>query len=79
MAKRKAVSAYRGLRITVTQHPEQDNAYVSLSVKQVSGRWDEWALLFPALRVDAPPAESVTEALLMVKQAYEVLAAELES
>lgn len=50
-SKRPARSNYLGLRITVTQLPEQPTALVNLSTKAAHGRWDDWSLLYPSLRV----------------------------
>lgn len=72
-----AKSEYRGLRITVTQNPGSDRMWVTLAVKQVHGRWDDWALLFPAIPTDVP---SETPPLLadVIAQAMHVLEVALE-
>lgn len=46
-----ARDVYLGARATFTMHPEHDHGYLSISVKTLDGRWDEWNLLLPALRV----------------------------
>lgn len=46
-----AGSVYRGARATLTQHPGGDYMFLTIAVKDVRGRWDEWSLLMPALRV----------------------------
>ncbi len=51
-----ARSYYRGVKMTIVQPPAPDSpCVVSLSVKRVDQRWDEWSLLMPSIRV--PVAE----------------------
>lgn len=57
MSARPAQSLYAGLRVTVTRSPVQDGPlWVTVAIKQVTGRWDEWSLLFPAVKVRGPDA-----------------------
>lgn len=48
---RRAGSLYRGFRVTLTEVPGSDACIVTLATKNLQDRWDEWSLLFPALRV----------------------------
>ena len=49
-----AGSYYRGLRLTINQAPGDKPCIVTLSTKPLDRAWDEWSLLFPAIRVPVP-------------------------
>lgn len=68
----RAESRYRAVRLTVTAHPHGGASVVTVAVKQPTGRWDDWSLLFPALRC---PLDSPSHALEVLEQAQEALAA----
>lgn len=66
---RTAQSLYRGLRVTVTQLPDDGACLVSVATKAEKARWDEWNLLYPAIRIEArtfDSHEAVLEALQTV-------------
>lgn len=44
-------AVYLGARATFTLHPSHEHGYLTISVKTPDGRWDEWNLLMPAIRV----------------------------
>lgn len=69
----RARSLYRGLRMTLTQAPGDSPSVLTLSVKHESGRWDEWNLLFPAIRVAHQPLEGYRDVLTVAVRAVEAL------
>ena len=69
---RPAESRYRAVRLTVTAHPQGGPAIVTVAVKQPTGRWDDWHLLFPAIRC---PLGAPGHALEVLETAQEALAA----
>lgn len=77
MASQVAVSRYRGFRVTVTQDPARDTAWVTVATKQVRGRWDEWTLVFPALEITLGTPSGMAEVLDAVQQAFERVRPEL--
>lgn len=73
-------SMYRGIRVTLTQAPGDRPSILTLSVKHVGRQWDEWNLLFPAIRVPARELTGYRDVLVVMVQAVEaLLAAEEES
>lgn len=79
MGKASAASRYRGFRVTVTQHPSSDTAYVTISTKQVKGRWDEWTLIAPAMALDMSAPRSLGEVAGQVLRALQEAQEYLES
>lgn len=53
----------------MTQHPEGGPAFVTVASKGPGGRWDEWSTLFPAIRLDLPPASTAVEAMRIIEVA----------
>lgn len=72
-----ARSAYRGFRVTLTEVPGADHCFVTLATKNAQQHWDEWTMLFPALRM--PLTDSVARASLadMLEVAIRALQREL--
>lgn len=62
-------SLYRGMRLTVTEGPNGDWCLITVSVKQLHGKWDEWTMLFPALRLEHEPITSPKDALYLLSEA----------
>lgn len=58
-----ARSGYRAIRVTLTNRPGGDVAFLTVAVKRPTGRWDEWDLLFPAVRTDASGLHSYADVL----------------
>lgn len=75
MPVRTAVSHYRGLRLTINQTGPDKPCLVSLSVKEMDKPWDQWDLLFPAIRVPIPPGglDGYESCLTAVGSAIEAL------
>lgn len=77
-----ARSIYRGIRVGITQRDLDGPCLVTLSTKQLDQPWDEWDLLFPAIRVPIPDegvggyqdilkvAVSAVQALIRADQQY---------
>lgn len=59
------------MRITLTQTLGSDQCLVTVSVKGRQDGWDEWSLLFPALRQDSGPLTSSLDAAVAVGEAVE--------
>jgi len=75
-----ARSTYKGIRVTLTQTPGDRPAILTLAVKGETARWDEWNLLFPAIRVPHRPLSDYRDVLAVVCSAVEtLLAAEVAS
>lgn len=75
-----ARSLYRGLRLTVTQPPDQGPSVLTLAVKHPAGKWDEWNLLFPALRIPHRELDGYEAVLRLVAETVAtLLTAEEES
>jgi hypothetical protein len=72
------MSRYRGLRVQITQAPGMDSCLVTVAVKGLSAHWDEWSLVFPALRVDLGTAHNTYEAVEILKEALAVVSRQLE-
>lgn len=53
--RRVAQSIYRGIRLNITQQSLEKPCLVTLATKQLDRAWDQWDLLFPAIRVPVPP------------------------
>lgn len=68
-----AKSHYRGLRVTVTQNPGHGASLVSVAVKPPRGAWDEWSLLFPAIKVETMKVDDYTGVLKVVIATVEAL------
>lgn len=69
-----ARSHYRGLRLSVTQAPGDRPCIVTLATKAADRPWDDWSLLFPAIRVPMPPQginsyEGILEVVVAAVQA----------
>lgn len=64
-----AASNYRGLKVTVTQVPEREHCLVTVSTKEILKPWDDWSLLFPAIRVPSRELNGVDEVLELVQVA----------
>jgi len=75
---RAAASLYRGIRVTLVQAPLTHTALVTVSVKGAAQRWDEWSLLFPALRADIGTPQNAYEVVEVLREALAVVSAELE-
>lgn len=60
---RTAHSLYRGLRVTLTQLPGGGATLVTVASKGERDRWDEWSLLYPAVRMGAVELDSADAAL----------------
>lgn len=69
----RARSTYRGLRVTITQPPGDRPLVLTLSAKGEGSRWDEWNLLFPAIRVPTREILDYRDVLTVVIQAVEAL------
>lgn len=68
----KAQSIYRGVRLTITQPPDGDQpCIVTLAVKQTYQPWDQWDLIFPAIRVPVGPLEGYSDVLKAVGRVLE--------
>lgn len=79
----RARSYYRGLRLNITQSPGDRPCIVTLATKPLDKAWDDWSLLFPAIRVPVPEGGisgyqdilrlcvTVIEELLEVDRRYE--------
>jgi len=63
-----ARSLYRGLRVTVTQLPADGACLVMVATKPERGHWDEWNLIYPAIRLE-PRVFDSHEAVLEALQA----------
>lgn len=50
-ANHTALSVYNGIKVTITQAPGDRPAVVTVAVKQREDHWDDWNLLYPAIRV----------------------------
>lgn len=61
MSARQA--GYRAIRVTLTNRPGGDVAFLTVAVKRPTGRWDEWDLLFPAIRTTAEGLHSYEDVL----------------
>lgn len=60
----RAGSYYAGIRVTLTQPPDPDSpCIVTVSTKQTYQPWDQWDLLFPAIRVPVGPVNGYTDVL----------------
>lgn len=72
---RRARSCYRGIRVTINQTGLDKPCLVSLSTKQLDRAWDEWDLLFPAIRVPIPEGgiDGYTGILRLIGAAFEAL------
>ena len=72
---RRARSCYRGIRVTITQTGTDTPCLVSVSTKQLDEAWDQWDLLFPAIRVPIPPdgVNGYLGILSLVGSAFEAL------
>lgn len=68
-----AKSLYKGLRITLTQAPGDSPSILCVSVKHPAGRWDEWNLLFPALRVPHRELDGYGAVLALLAETVETL------
>lgn len=64
-----AHSLYRGLRVTITQLPDGGATLVTVAAKGPRQRWDEWSLLYPAVRMGALEVHSHMEALEAIQTA----------
>jgi len=53
-----AQSRYRGLRLTVTQLPNDGALLVGVAVKAERAHWDDWNLLYPAVRLEPQALDS---------------------
>lgn len=73
MTKPKAKSLYTGLRLTVTQQDPSRPCVVTLSTKQRESLWDDWNLLFPAIRVEVQPLNGYDDVLRAVVATVEAL------
>lgn len=67
------MSTYKGLRLTVVQAPDERPMVLTVAVKRESAGWDEWGLLFPALRVPHRPMDSSGDVLALVAEIVEQL------
>jgi hypothetical protein len=56
--QRPARSLYRGIRVSITQRDLETPCLVTLATKQLNAPWDQWDLLFPAIRVPVDPRDS---------------------
>lgn len=54
-ASQPARSHYRGIRVTINQTGPEKPCLVTVSTKQLDRSWDQWDLLFPAIRVPVAP------------------------
>lgn len=69
-----AQSVYRGIRLTVTQPPDPDSpCIVTLAVKELYKPWDDWSLLYPAIRVPVRDIASHEDVLRAVARTIEAL------
>lgn len=77
MSKRKAGSFYRGIKVTLTQAPGDRPCVVTVATKRADRPWDEWDLLFPAVRVPVPDSgiRGYTDILRLLVSAVEELIA----
>lgn len=66
-------STYRGLRLTVTHTPEDGPSFLTLAVKSEVGGWNEWSLLFPAVRVPHRPLQDHRDVLALAAECLEGL------
>lgn len=57
-AERPARSLYRGLRVSIVQRDLDTPCLVTLATKRLDAPWDQWDLLFPAIRVAVDPRDS---------------------
>lgn len=57
-----AQSRYRGLRATLTAAPDGSSCFVTVAIKKPTGRWDEYHLICPAIRLDIDAATTLTDA-----------------
>lgn len=62
----KARSNYRGLKVTLTQKPDGGVCLVSVSTKAAEAGWEDWNLLFPALRIQARPVSGYADVLRLL-------------
>lgn len=69
-----AKSNYAGVRLTVTQPPDQGApCIVTLATKQTHQPWDQWDLLFPALRMPVRDIDSYVGILEAVRGVLQAL------
>lgn len=66
-------STYKGLRVTVVQAPGDRPAILTVAVKPEAAGWDEWHLLFPALRVPHRELVSSGDVLALLAEVVEDL------
>lgn len=71
-----AHSLYRGLRVTITQLPDGGATLVTVAAKSHSARWDEWSLLYPAIRMGELRVDSHLGALEAIQSAVQQLLSE---
>lgn len=74
-AHQAAAAHYKGIRVTLTQHPEAPFSYVGVSTKQTYNQWDDWHLLFPPVRVELERADDYRSVLRSVAVAIEEILA----
>lgn len=72
---RKARSVYRGIKVCITQTDLETPCLVSISTKHLNKPWDDWSLVFPAIRVPIPesPAGSYQDILSLVAASVQAL------
>lgn len=72
-----AQSYYRGIRVSITQSDLERPCLVTVATKHLDKHWDEWDLLFPAIRVPIPVGvpDDYTFILRLVADAVEALIA----
>lgn len=69
----KAKSYYRGLRVTLTQSPDSRVCLVGVSTKAAEAPWEDWNLLFPAIRVPAREVNGYESVLRLLVDTIEGL------
>jgi len=73
VARGRGYSRYAGMRVTLTQTLGSDQCLVTVSVKGRQDGWDEWTLLFPAIRHHSGPLTSSVDAATAVGEAVEMV------
>lgn len=63
------VSRYNGIRISLSQPPGGGATFITIAVKHHTGGWDEWSLLYPAIRREFDAFNGASEAVEVLHEA----------